>query len=157
MTGGFGDLTAEETLSQAGEFMVGGQATLANLKGLNTQEMEAAYAVGYNLYNQARWLDALKVFSFLSFHDHLDRRFHIGRGACLQMLKHNEDALRAYAIAHVLDVSDPVVAIRIAECLIALRRKSDARVVLRTVEVLAEEAAPKIGARARGLIALLDR
>jgi type III secretion system low calcium response chaperone LcrH/SycD len=126
------DLTRE-----VADFLFAG-GTVAALYGLDADELEALYALAYNLYNQARWAQALKLFSFLTFHDHLERRFHLGRAACLQMLKQHEDALRAYGLAYVLDVLDPMVSLRIAECLIALRRKEDALTALETVVALTE-------------------
>jgi type III secretion system low calcium response chaperone LcrH/SycD len=120
------------------DFLFAG-GTVADIYGLDATQIEAVYALGYNLYNQGRWAQALQVFSFLTFHDHVDRRLHIARAACLQMLKRYEEALTAYLLAHVLDVSDPAVGLQLAECLIALRRKPEARAALETVAVLAGE------------------
>ncbi|MEJ0035228.1 MAG: SycD/LcrH family type III secretion system chaperone [Gammaproteobacteria bacterium] len=132
--------------------------TVAGLYGTTDEDLEAVYALGYNLYNQSRWAEALRVFSFLAMQNHVERRFHVGRGACLLMLKRHEEALRAFGLAHLLDVSDPAVALQFAECLIALRRKDDARVALQTVAALAadEEAYRPIRSRAAALSTLLQ-
>ena len=130
------------------DFLFAG-GTLADIYGLEARQLEAVYAHGYGLYNQGRWAHALQVFSFLTFHDHLDRRFHVARAACLQMLRQHEAALKAYSLAHLLDVSDPAVGLHVAECLIALQRKADARTALETVAMLAGEAAAYAPIRAR--------
>ncbi len=141
---------------EVADFLFAG-GTVGQIHGLDTEDLEAVYALGYNLYNQARWDEALRVFCFLSVEDHLDRRFHVARGGCLLMLRRYEEAFKAYGLAHVLDVSDPVVALQCAECLIALRRKDDARTALETVAVLAREseAFQPIRARAAALAALI--
>lgn len=138
------------------DFLFGG-GTLADIYGLDARQLEAAYAHGYSLYNQGRWAPALQVFSFLTCHDHLDRRYHIARAACLQMLKQHEEALRAYSLAQLLDVSDPAVGLHVAECLIALQRKADARTALETVAMLTgdEAAYAPIRARAAALSGLI--
>ncbi len=138
------------------DFLFAG-GTVGQIHGLDTKDLEAVYALGYNLYNQARWDEALQVFSFLVVEDHLERRFQVARGGCLLMLKRYEAAFKAYGLAHVLDVTDPVVALQCAECLIALGRKDDARSALETVAVLAQEseAFQPIRARAAALSALI--
>jgi type III secretion system low calcium response chaperone LcrH/SycD len=140
------------------DFLFAG-GTLADIYGLEPRQLEAVYAHGYGLYNQGRWEPALQVFSFLTFHDHLDRRFHVARAACLQMLKQHEEALKAYSLAYLLDVSDPAVGLHVAECLIALQRRAEARTALETVAVLTgEEAAfAPIRARAAALSGLIGQ
>jgi type III secretion system low calcium response chaperone LcrH/SycD len=141
---------------QVADFLFAG-GTVAALYGLSTKELEPMYALGYSLYNQARWTEALKVFSFLTYHSHLEQRFHVGRAACLQMLKQHEEALRAYGLAYLLDASDPSVSLHIAECLIALGKKEEARGVLENVAELTQGSTPfaRIRKRAAALSALI--
>jgi type III secretion system low calcium response chaperone LcrH/SycD len=138
------------------DFMIRG-GTVADIYGLKAEELEPLYALGFSLYNQARWSEGLKVFSFLAYHSHLEQRFHVGRAACLQMLKQHEDALRAYGMAYLLDAEDPSVSLHIAECFIALGRKEDARGVLENVAHLTQKNAAfeQIGKRGAALAALL--
>jgi len=137
-----------ELAQEIADFLFAGGA-VADIYGLDSRQLEAVYAHGYNLYNQGRWAHALQVFSFLTFHAHLDRRFHIARASCLQMLRRHEEAVKAYLLAHLLDVWDPAVALHVAECLIALRRTSEARTALDSVAVLAGEDAAFAPIRAR--------
>jgi type III secretion system low calcium response chaperone LcrH/SycD len=120
---------------EVADFLFAG-GTVADMYGIDRKELEPLYALGHNLYNQARWSEALKVFSFLSYHSHLERRFHVARGACQQMLKNYEEALAAYGAAYVLDATDPSVSLHIAECLIGLGKKEEARGALENVAEL---------------------
>ena len=133
--------------------------TVRGFYGIEERELEAVYAYAYHLYNQARWMEAFQVFSFLCLHDHLQKRFHLGRGACLQMLKSHEPALKAYGAAYLLDASDPTTSLRIAECLISLRRRAEARALLQAVVELTAQS-PELAStrkRAAALAALLAR
>ncbi len=148
----------EDFAQEIADFVFAG-GSMSAVYGLDAKDLEAIYALAYNLYNQARWQEALQTFSFLTYQSHLERRFHVGRGACLQMLGRHDDALRAYLLAHVLDVSEPTVALHIAECLIALHRKDDARTALETVVALTEEdvAFAPIRSRAQALASLVQQ
>ncbi|HLA74003.1 MAG TPA: SycD/LcrH family type III secretion system chaperone [Steroidobacteraceae bacterium] len=145
-----------DLVQEVADFMFAG-GTVADMYGLEPEELEPMYALGFSLYNQARWSEALRVFSHLTFHSHLEQRFHVGRAACLQMLKQHEDALRAFGLAYLLDAEDPSVSLHIAECLIALGKKEDARGVLENVAELTQGKAEfeQIGKRGAALVALL--
>ncbi len=130
---------SQDTAEVVARFLFEQAGRLADIHGATPRELEATYTFAYNLYNQARWHEALRVFSFLVQEDHLDRRFHLGRGGCLKMLKRHEDALKAYGIAHLLDVDDPTVGLYVAECLMALGRRGDAKVALEAVIAIAED------------------
>ena len=138
------------------DFLFAG-GTVADIYGVDRKELEPLYALGYSLYNQARFSEALQVFSFLTYHSHLEQRFHVARGACLHMLKQYEEALRAYGPAYLLDALEPAVSLHIAECLIALGRKEDARGVLENVAELtrSNDAFTHIGRRGAALAALI--
>lgn len=144
-------------IDELSSFLLESGGTLSQVYGFEAQEMEAVYAHAYSLYNQARWKEALKIFNFLVVHDHLERRYHVGQAACLQMLKRYDEALKAYGMAHVMNVMDPVVALHIAECLIAQGKKEDALIALESVVAITEDN-PKfaeLASRARALADLL--
>jgi type III secretion system low calcium response chaperone LcrH/SycD len=145
-----------ELAQEIEDFLFAG-GTVADMYGLKMEDLEPVYAHGFALYNQARWSEALQVFSFLTYHSHLEQRFHVARGACLQMLKQYEAALRAYGPAYVLDATDPTVSLHIAECLIALGKKEEAHGVLENVAELTQDNAAfaQINHRGAALSALL--
>jgi len=139
-------------------FFIDNGGTLNLLAGIDEREMEAVYALAYRHYNQAHWNDALRLFTVLCLYDHLDRRFHVGRAASLQMLKRHEEALHVWGFALLMDMTDPQASFHIAECLIALGRREDARTALEAVVSAAEELPEQadIGRRAQALAALLQ-
>jgi type III secretion system low calcium response chaperone LcrH/SycD len=149
----------EQLLDALSRHLLEESGTVAQIHGIGPDELEAVYALAHSLYSQARWAPALSVFNFLSLNDHLDRRHHMGRGACLQMQSRHGEALSAYSLAFLLEMTDPVALFHIGECLIALGRREDAQVAL---DAAAEAAADKgaqadIGRRALALLALLQR
>lgn len=100
--------------------------TFKDLRGLTDKDMEAIYSVGHSLYNNGKYEEAHDVFKFLSFYDHLEKRWWMGLGATRQMLKKYEDAVMAYSYTAMLDVEDPRPHLHAAECLLALKRYEDA-------------------------------
>lgn len=145
-----------DLVQEVADFLLAG-GTVGDMYGLSGEQLEPMYALGFSLYNQARWSEALKVFSFLTYHSHLEQRFHVARAACLQMLKQYENALQAYGLGYVLDASDPSVSLHIAECLLALGKKEDARGVLENVAELTQgnAAFAQIGKKGAALAALI--
>lgn len=146
-----------EQLDQLAQHLLDHGGTLAQWCGSTAEELDAGYAVAHQLYQQGRWEAALQVFGLLCRQDHMERRFHVGRAACLQMLRRYDAALEAYGVAHVLDVSEPQVALHIAECLIALDRRDDAGTALDSVAALCagRAGAAATARRAQALATLL--
>lgn len=154
------DLANLEQLTQElASFLFDHCGTMAQFYGLESRELEAVYALGYALYNQGRWSDALQVFGSLVRHDHLDRRYQIAAANCLKMQRRFDMALRAYGVAHLLDVTDPHVVLQMGECLIALGNKEDAQAMLDGVGQLAsgQPQYAAIADRARALCDLLNQ
>ncbi|MGI4982188.1 MAG: SycD/LcrH family type III secretion system chaperone [Janthinobacterium lividum] len=120
------------------DFLAGG-GTVGALLGYPPEQLEAAYGYARALYEEARYEDALSLFAFLSFNDHLAPRYHWGLGACAQMLGRHEEAMQAYGMLVAMDMSDPAPIYRIAECLLALGRRDEARETLDVVVALADE------------------
>lgn len=131
--------------------------TIGDLHGLTRTDYEAVYNLGYNQYNQGKYLDAARTFSFLTFHDHLEPRFHKALGACLQMLGQYRQAVASQATALVLDATDPEPMLRIGECMIALGDIADAQEVLEGARRLCAETGTHraIGERTEALLEIL--
>lgn len=127
------DKEALEALKVAGgrfhDYVMAGH-TLGPLLGSSVESQEALYRLAYRLYGQAKYEDAQRLFAILLMHNHLDRRYYLAYGACAQMLRRHPDALRYYSVAAQLDLTDPQPAIHMAECLLALGRRSEARACL---------------------------
>lgn len=110
----------EEELGQIIDQLLGGEKTLGDIRGLTTQEIEAIYTVAYNLFENAKYEDALKVFGFLCLYSHLDKRFWLGAAACHQQLKNFAEAVDAYSMTAVLDVEDPTPSLQAAMCYLSM-------------------------------------
>jgi type III secretion system low calcium response chaperone LcrH/SycD len=96
-------------------------------------ENETMYAVGYNLYEQARYHDAFKIFSLLVIRNHLEPRYLSGLAGVCQMLGRYVEALQHYMAVVVADMNNPKPIFHAAECLIALSRREEARDSLKLV------------------------
>ncbi|OZG72687.1 CesD/SycD/LcrH family type III secretion system chaperone [Hahella sp. CCB-MM4] len=102
------------------ESVVNGHSTLGDIKGISDRELEAVYTVAYNLYRQNRNGESEKLFRFLCLYSHLDKRFWMGLGACLQQQQKYEEAVQAYSYMAVLDVENPHPPLHAAYCYLAL-------------------------------------
>ncbi|MCK5893907.1 MAG: SycD/LcrH family type III secretion system chaperone [Endozoicomonadaceae bacterium] len=101
----------EEFVSRGGLFK--------DLKDMSDESMEAVYSVAYNLYEAGKYDDAIKVFQFLCFYDHLNKKYFIGLGACLRMQEKYDKAIKVFGCACALDTSDPQAVMYIGDCLLA--------------------------------------
>ncbi len=129
--------------------------TLGDLYSYTDKEYEAIYVLGHGFYSQGRYHDALKAFGFLMLNNHMDRRFTFSFAAACQMLERYEEAVRCYAIAALMDASDPTPYYHIGECMICLNMPDDAAQVFQAV---IDEAGPKhaeLKQRAENLRAML--
>jgi type III secretion system low calcium response chaperone LcrH/SycD len=126
-----GDDLAAITERITEHFRAGG--TLGDLAGITDEQFEALYATAYRLYSADRYEDASKVFAYLGMTDPYDRRYTLGLGASLQMLKKWDEAIAAYTLCIALDVVDPVPAFHMAECVAGQGDLADAQVLLAEV------------------------
>src|SRR3954451_19513616 len=95
----------DELTNLAKEFAQG--RTLADIHGLTPEDLEAIYSVAFNLYNNQRYDEAVKVFKFLCLHDHFQEKYWMGLGATHQMMKDFKLASSAYGYAYLLDSDNP--------------------------------------------------
>ncbi len=146
---GLGDIITDALL--AGE-------PLGGLRGIDHDGFESLYALGHGLYQQARYEDAIRIFGYLSLHDHMEPRFILALGASLQMAGRREEAVRVYTVAVVLDPADPVPTFHLAECLSALDRVPEA---LESLEMVLAQCEPgrhdALRARVEGMAVSLSR
>ncbi len=112
------------------QFAKDGLTTIRELKGISDKQMNAMYAVGFNLFNSGRLEDAEKIFKGLLLLDHLERKYWFGYAAIKQQQKNFAEALKAYQVAAVLDNTNPKTVYQIAECHLALGDKLSAEEAL---------------------------
>ncbi|MCY3622469.1 MAG: SycD/LcrH family type III secretion system chaperone [Gammaproteobacteria bacterium] len=144
------------TVEELARRCLGSGATLADVRGYTDDEMEAVYAFAHNAYRQGKYDDAAKLFYFLAENDHTDSRFWMGLGACLHMTGGHDQALAAYAVAAVLDATNPEPPLCAAECYLATGALDGARKALDAVRLICDEAvAPEAHGRVLGRVAVL--
>ena len=108
--------------------------TFKDLKDMSDDAMEAIYSVAYNLYQGGKYEEAQKVFQFLCFYDHFNRKYFMGLGACQQMMKEYENAIEIFSFATILDSDDPRPMLYIGDCHMAMGNKEEAKIAYETAQ-----------------------
>lgn len=100
--------------------------TIKDAKGLDAETLEAIYQVAYNLYQNGKYEQALKIFRVLGLFDHYEKKYFMGLAACLKVLEQYDNAIEAYSFATMLDVNDPMPGFYAGECHLALANYEEA-------------------------------
>ncbi|WP_252179392.1 tetratricopeptide repeat protein [Endozoicomonas sp. 4G] len=98
--------------------------TIRELKGLDQDQMEAIYQLGYSYFSIGNYPEALKVFRYLALLDHQNPRYYLGIGLALYHLNQNAAAIPALNYAEKLDSQDPRPSICMTECFIRLKNRN---------------------------------
>ena len=115
-------LSNEEVVETA-MAVVNGELQLKDVKGLTDEEMEAAYANGYNIFQAGNYRKAEVIFEFLVTFDNQTKKYWTALGACRFNMKNHFGAMAAYSTAALIDVEDPGLLMKIAQCRLALGEK----------------------------------
>lgn len=107
------------------------------LLSIPSKTQEETYAVGYRYYENGKYQEAVNIFRFLILSESHNKKYWLGLGASLQMLKEYAKALEAYLIASSMDETDPYVFLYMSDCLIVLGKIEEALEILKTVEHIA--------------------
>ena len=105
--------------------------TLASIKGLDDDDLEALYAVAWARLAEGRAHDAVDDLLLLVTHDPWVPRFQFAYGLALQRLGQYEAAARHYAQALLMDATDAACLLRTGECLEQLGHAAQAEEALR--------------------------
>lgn len=125
-------LTEEDLEKAAKDFFDLG--TIAEMRGITHEELEAVYSTGFSFYNTGRYDDAETIFKFLVMFDHLEQKYWVGLGAVAQVKKEYAKAVVAYSYAGFLDLENPKPQYYAAECYYALGDKEKALSALACLE-----------------------
>lgn len=126
---------SEEKLAEIVAKVMQGETVMRAEIGLDDNDMEALYAVTYNVYQSGKYVDAVKLFGVLSVLDPTDYRFVFGGASSLQMMGEYLMAGMYFQLAAGLDMENPAPMLHSAECFLALKDKEGAKAALRqTVE-----------------------
>lgn len=94
--------------------------TLMIKDSINSKEaMSALYAIGFQLYENGKYREAIDVFRVLTVLDVSERKYWLGLGASFQMQKDYDCALQSYGYAALLNENDPYAHFHAAECFLA--------------------------------------
>ena len=83
---------------------------------ISSEAQEALYSLAYICYNQGKYGEATALFRTLTVENPRGRKFWMGLGASLQMVKNYNEALLAYEVAAMLQPLDPHVHLYAADC-----------------------------------------
>lgn len=122
--------------------VLAGKKTLAAVNDLDNEALEEIYRLGYEAWQVDDIASATKHFMFLALHQPRDYRFQFALGCALQQQGQWLAALRAFGLAHLLQIEDPLTLYHIAECLLALGENEGARDALQTVINWCRQQAP---------------
>jgi secretion system chaperone SscA len=100
--------------------------------------LDELYLMAYNFYNNGKYHDAQHCFRMLVTADGHSSKYWTGLGATHQMLKEYKDAIGAYALATMLDKTDPYIHLYAAECFFAEQQGPQGLNALKTADQLAK-------------------
>lgn len=93
---------------------------------LSDEEVEVFYSYAFSYYNSGHWNEAIEIFQLLCMRRPLEFRFWFGLGAVLQEQGAYVDALHAWAMAALLNQTNPYPHFHAAECYFSLSNDLDA-------------------------------
>ena len=115
-------------LDELAKMIEGGVMTVAQMRGITTEEMETIYALAYDYYRTGRYDEAETLFAFLTTFDHLSEKYWMGMGAVYQVKKRYEKAVQAYSyVAAILNLENVKASYYAAECNLALGNREHAK------------------------------
>lgn len=137
----FSDGISEQQIEEAAKTLMSG-GTMRELKGLTADEVEAIYALGFNLYNSGKYDDADKVFRYLVLLDHTNAKYWNALGSVQQVRREFSKAVTSYAYASFLDLENPKPQYGAAQCFLAMGDKVNAESALAALEQYAPANSP---------------
>lgn len=128
-------------------------------KILGKTEKDSLYTLGYVLYGQEKYTEAIPFFTLLNLYEPSSARNYAALAACQKMTKAYEKAINSYATALLLEPDHIEYVLHIAECQIAGLYTDGAINTLN--QLLAMDSslknAPEIKNQAKALLNLLNK
>jgi type III secretion system low calcium response chaperone LcrH/SycD len=84
-------------------------------------KLEGLYGLGFSLYENGKYDDAINIFRLLMMIDKFDYRFAFGLAACFQLAEKPLEAATTYMIASTLDPKNPMPHFHSSECYTSLK------------------------------------
>ncbi|MBX9745113.1 MAG: tetratricopeptide repeat protein [Chlamydiales bacterium] len=105
---------------------------------MSSEEVKQFYTFGFSLYGAGSAQEAIDVFEVLCVQRPLEAKHWFGLAASLQEESYYEKALPAWAMAALLDESNPHPHFHAAECCFAQGRQKEAQMALEAASMRAE-------------------
>ncbi|MCX5769438.1 MAG: SycD/LcrH family type III secretion system chaperone [Candidatus Hydrogenedentes bacterium] len=115
---------------------------LGQIHGLTKKDFDLIYSVGHTFYKSGKYEKAMPIFQFLTLYDHPTKKWWMGLGATLQMMKQFQKAVDAYSVATILDIEDPKPQLQAGYCLLTMKKKKEARSALEGVLLCCQDNVP---------------
>lgn len=90
--------------------------TFQDILGYSSETMEKFYKVAYTYFQQQRYRESCEAFTFLTTLNPTVFNYWLGLGMSEQMCEEYNSALLAYAMAAMVDVTNPIVHYHSASC-----------------------------------------
>ena len=119
-------------------------------------DVEFIHATAVGLMRAGRMDKALSMLVVCAMYRPHNSRYLLALGNCHRLLRHDEEALQAFAMATAMDPMNYDAALQVGECLLRLRRVDESRKVLGALVECAQqvEQAALPAARAKVLLEL---
>ena len=95
--------------------------TLADLRGISGDELDALYQIAHADYTAGQYLSALAVALQLVQHSPIEARYQFLYALCLQQVGQPKSALNHDAVAWALDRTNAALTFHMGECIRSLR------------------------------------
>ena len=114
----------KKALRQVGKSTDG--ANQMQVSQFTNEDISLLYSLGYGLYEKGDYKDAKTVFQRLVLARPHEKKYWMGLGAALQMVKEFEDALTSWAMVSLINDHDPLPHFHAAECYLSLKKYDEA-------------------------------
>lgn len=98
--------------------------------GMNAQVLESIYAQAYRLYNTGKYVEAIHLFRVLILLNTAEAKYTLGLAACFHMMKEYQNAIQAYTMCSVIDLTSPLPYYHISDCFIQMKDSLSAMISL---------------------------
>ena len=134
-----GDEKKPIDLKELTRLLEGGVTTVAELRGITREELEAVYALAHDYYRTGRYDDAETLFRALTMLDHLNEKYWMGLGAVHQVKKQWDEAVKVYAmVSGAFDLKNVKAPYYAAECFLAKGDRVNAKAAIEHVKLYAD-------------------
>eukprot|EP01036_Dinobryon_divergens_P011385 gene11385-15318_t len=110
----------KNTTMNSAQAMLEHGVTLADLRGISGDELDALYQIAHADYTAGQYLSALAVALQLVQHSPIEARYQFLYALCLQQVGQPKSALNHYAVAWALDRTNAALTFHMGECHAAL-------------------------------------